>query len=552
MVEFFGPGGPPPPAGTDYLLSISSNCQPHTVRTAQVEVSLATDEPTATANGEIIYIVRIENNGNDQALDAEFTDVLPDGVLFEGIAGDGTDGASCSLLPTAGTNGTVRCRVECLRPGGFFEFYVFARAPQCTGDFDLVNTVTVTSKTTLVEGSVLEASTTTPVTDPGGCDDGLFCTSGDHCEGTACVGGFACDDSDPCTIDQCSEDTGCDNQFAEGNLCDDGNACTLIDICLLGDVPCVGFEEITCSDELNCTDNVCSSENPGTCEFPPADCEDGNVCTDNACDEVDGCTSSPNTGSCDDGNACTVSDTCGGGDCQPGGPLNCDDGNECTADACDPSSGCINTPIEGCTLCSADEPNPHARGYWKRLCIGPHSGDELTAADAACVAGLGQTFADVASVADICAVLSGSGGQCASGEVELMSMALNICHELVCPDTPIDSQYGDNSTVGANYSEADGILSGGGDCNHARGLGSEVNTGRAIAVDGVSFAKLAGGGAKVNWTSMGGGDTPVVKYNVWRRAAGSMAAFTKIGETTSLSFDDTTPGNFEYEVTPVR
>ena len=31
-----------------------------------------------------------------------------------------------------------------------------------------------------------------------------------------------------------------------------------------------------------------------------------------------------------------------------------------------------------------------------------------------------------------------------------------------------------------------------------------------------------------------------------------MNAFVKIGETTTLTFDDVTPGKFEYEVTPVR
>ena len=75
---------------------------------------------------------------------------------------------------------------------------------------------------------------------------------------------------------------------------------------------------------------------------------------------------------------------------------------------------------------------------------------------------------------------------------------------------------------------------------------------RAVGLTSVSFAKLSGGGARVNWTPMGGGSTPVIKYNVWRRVAGSMAPFSKIGETTALLFDDTTPGKFEYEITPGR
>jgi hypothetical protein len=133
-----------------------------------------------------------------------------------------------------------------------------------------------------------------------------------------------------------------------------------------------------------------------------------------------------------------------------------------------------------------------------------------------------------------------------------MVTALNLCHVLLCEATPIDSHYSDNTTVGDNYADAEANLGSGGDCGLSHHLGSEVNTGRAISVDTVAFAKLSGGGARLNWTAMGGGTAPVTKYNVWRRQAGSLAAFSKIGETTTLSFDDTTPGKFEYEVTPVR
>jgi len=158
----------------------------------------------------------------------------------------------------------------------------------------------------------------------------------------------------------------------------------------------------------------------------------------------------------------------------------------------------------------------------------------------------------VDSVDDVCAVLNQSGNQCVQGEIELMSLALNLCHQLVCEDTPISSQYSDNTTVGDSYDDAEANLGSGGDCQLAKHLASEVNTGRAVGLTSVSFAKLSGGGARVNWTPMGGGNTPVTKYNVWRRVAGSMAPFSKIGETTGLLFDDTTPGKFEYEITPVR
>jgi hypothetical protein len=170
------------------------------------------------------------------------------------------------------------------------------------------------------------------------------------------------------------------------------------------------------------------------------------------------------------------------------------------------------------------------------------------------VAGQGDKFAGISTVADICAVLrqGGQGGTCAHTAIDLMSTALNLCHVELCEATPIDSQYSGNDSVGESYDQADGILVAGGDCLLAKGLLEEINTGRAIHVDGVTLAKAAGGGARLTWTAMGGGTTPVTKYNVWRRVAGSMNAFVKIGETTTLTFDDVTPGKFEYEVTPVR
>ena len=38
--------------------------------------------------------------------------------------------------------------------------------------------------------------------------------------------------------------------------------------------------------------------------------------------------------------------------CHAGTPLNCNDGNACTTDSCNASSGCVHTPISGCTACT--------------------------------------------------------------------------------------------------------------------------------------------------------------------------------------------------------
>jgi uncharacterized repeat protein (TIGR01451 family) len=422
------------------------------------------------------------------------------------------------------------------------------------------------------------------------CDDSLNCTS-DSCDGAGgCIfDPLDCDDGNPCTDNTCDEVLGCVSTN-NSDPCDDGNPCTVADTC--GDGSCQSGGLDSCDDGNACTadscdtasgcvnapigcddGNACTADSCDTasgCVNAPIGCDDGNACTADSCDTASGCINAPI--GCDDGNACTA-DSCDTASGCVNAPIGCDDGNACTADSCDTASGCVNAPI-GCddgNACTADscadgscvyepipgcgqecgEPNPQTRGYWKRLCNGPHSGDELTAADAACVASQGDQFADVSSVADICAVLHQNGAQCVQGEIELMSLALNICHGFVCDATPIDSQYSDNTTVGESYDEADANLPSG-NCMLAKGLGSEINTGRAIDVNSVDFTKLTGGGARVSWHALGGGSTPVVRYNVWRRHARSMAAFTKVNETTNLSFDDTTPGSFEYEVTPVR
>ena len=374
------------------------------------------------------------------------------------------------------------------------------------------------------------------------CDDENPCTT-DTCTPEGCVHEpIVCDDGNACTADSCDPASGCVYQEIS---CDDGNACT-IDSC----DPASGctYGDVVCDDENACTTDSCDPASG--CLYDPIVCDDGVACTVDTCDASTGCTYTPNDGICNDGNFCTV-DACLAGSGCAYQPVTCaPDGDACTSDACDPAAGCTYPEI------TAEEPNPRTIGWWKGLCQGPHSGDELLEVDAACVASRGTTFTGVTSLADICAVLlqGGQGGTCAQTEIDLMSLALNQCHVRVCGANPIDSQYSDNGTVSQSYTEADAILSDP-DRNHqscmvAKGLLEEINTGRALNLDTTAFAKTTGGGVRVTWQVPYGMDP--VKYNVWRRRAGSLAAFAKIGETTTPVFDDATPGSFEYDVTPVR
>jgi cysteine-rich repeat protein len=167
-----------------------------------------------------------------------------------------------------------------------------------------------------IDGDCCSSTCEQIASDGTGCNDGNACTTNDSCSGGACAGGPPpnCDDSDICTDDSCAPATGCVNTNNTAP-CDDGNACTTNDTCSGG--ACAGG--------------------------PPPNCDDSDVCTDDSCAPATGCVNTNNTAPCDDGNACTTNDTCSGGACAGGPPLNCDDSDICTDDSCVPVTGCVHT-----------------------------------------------------------------------------------------------------------------------------------------------------------------------------------------------------------------
>ena len=111
----------------------------------------------------------------------------------------------------------------------------------------------VTSKTPVTPGSVLSDSVSVDVVDTGSCNDGLFCTIGDHCDARELRGHRAqhVQRLRPLHPRPCEEGTGCSNNFSEGEICDDGDPCTSIDICLAGPERCEGFEPLGSPGEVN-------------------------------------------------------------------------------------------------------------------------------------------------------------------------------------------------------------------------------------------------------------------------------------------------------------
>ncbi|MFQ5478157.1 MAG: hypothetical protein ACE5E4_06030 [Candidatus Binatia bacterium] len=276
------------------------------------------------------------------------------------------------------------------------------------------------------------------------CDDGSACTTNDACAAGLCIGGPPpnCDDGNVCTDDSCVAATGCLNT-ANVAVCDDGSACTTSDTCSAG--ACVGGPPPDCNDGNLCTDDSCApatgclnTANSVSCDDgdacttgdtcsgaacvggAPANCDDGNVCTNDSCDPGIGCVNQPNASACDDGNLCTTNDTCVGGVCVGGAPLDCSDGNVCTSDSCDAQLGCLHANnIDPCDDGSACTLNDQCSGG---LCVGgpaPDCDDGNVCTDDSCDAGTGcvhqaNTFScddgDACTTADTC-----SAGQCVGG-----------------------------------------------------------------------------------------------------------------------------------------
>ena len=332
------------------------------------------------------------------------------------------------------------------------------------------------------------------------CDDGLFCTTDDVCDGAgACSGGARdCSGLDSqCTQGRCNEPTDeCIADAAnEGLGCDDGLHCFENEVCQAGS--CVGTA-LSCSDGDVCTADACDEVNdsctntlvpiPGA-EGPPesASCTDGqdNDCDRNVdLDDVD-CQACQNDGDCNDFNTCTVN-TCVGSICQtanqPDG-TGCDDGQYCTdVDGC--SAGVCGGTSRDCTGLN-DDCNQGACNEGTDAC-------EPQAINQGVVCDDGQyCVVDTTCNAGVCQGggardCSGAGDQCNSG----------VCDEPgdACVAQPdFDGQACDDGAY-CNTGEtcSGGACQGGGalDCS---GAGDQCNTGVCDEVgDGCVAQPVAG------------------------------------------------------------
>jgi len=204
-----------------------------------------------------------------------------------------------------------------------------------------------------------------PKTNGTSCDDEEDCTHTDICTDGTCEGTpYSCDDSDDCTDDSCDGDGTCTYTY-NTDPCDDGLFCTVNDECN-GAGTCVGNtrdcsymgdqchwgecdevgdqcyaspvpNHISCNDDLWCTVNDLCTD--GTCGGTARDCDDGQFCTGvETCDEGNDQCVSPGDPCTDNGLFCDGTESCdeGGDTCVSSG------------DPCDPVTQTCNEDDDIC------------------------------------------------------------------------------------------------------------------------------------------------------------------------------------------------------------
>jgi MYXO-CTERM domain-containing protein len=221
------------------------------------------------------------------------------------------------------------------------------------------------------------------------CNDFFICNGTETCNpggpgadpNTGCVAGtpMVCDDNISCTIDTCSNGSGGCVFTPSNAACSDSNVCTGTEACN-PDGPgadptsgCLAGTPLTCDDSDPCTADSCDAVDGCTataqpdgavCDSEPGvpevcldgqcvpscssdqDCNDGISCTVDSCDpQTHVCVHAVNNAVCDDSDVCNGVEFCNPSiGCIAGTPLDCGDAYSCTTDACDPDTGCNNTP----------------------------------------------------------------------------------------------------------------------------------------------------------------------------------------------------------------
>jgi hypothetical protein len=186
--------------------------------------------------------------------------------------------------------------------------------------------------------------------DGGPCNDSNACTQTGSCSAGSCLPGPMVDCSfldGPCSVGVCDPQLGCKTMpVGDGSPCDDGLFCTIADTCNGG--ACAGAPNPCAPPNNPCLIGTCN-ELMQTCVAVPGNngsaCDDGNLCTSGETCSAGQCGAGApaNEGAaCDDGDGCTGGTKCQAGACAGAVSviMACVDGDACCPAGCAADADC--------------------------------------------------------------------------------------------------------------------------------------------------------------------------------------------------------------------
>ena len=241
----------------------------------------------------------------------------------------------------------------------------------CSGDYTCPCTIDTDCPSTTCNTGVCTAGACglESVADGTACEDGLACTAATTCQAGACSGGneVTCSDTgNPCTYQECENSNGgCVEKNASTQMdCNDGLFCTANDHCD-GAGGCVGGGATLCpgdGDQNECTTTACDEAEGGCVDVKKADgdscapstvCIDSATCTNGICVDGDPLVCEQDSNPCTT-NVCTESGNQGCGEQDEPSGTSCGDSQSCSGykltkkDACNSSGTCVSGSTSSC------------------------------------------------------------------------------------------------------------------------------------------------------------------------------------------------------------
>ena len=228
------------------------------------------------------------------------------------------------------------------------------------------------------DGNSVCAGTARACADSAACTDDTCNEATDQCDytlttgcliGGVCVADGANNPSNECQACTPSSSTSAYSNKAAASACNDTLFCTTADTCD-GNGVCVGGPARNCDDALACTTDTCDDDEDRCVRTINTGCRINNTCiadgTINVSNPCQVCNASLNQDdwsptllgtACDDGLFCTATDSCNGAGSCVGLMRDCSDAFSCTQDICNEATdACENPLVAGCIIDGACVP----------------------------------------------------------------------------------------------------------------------------------------------------------------------------------------------------